>query len=85
MICIGLPSEGTVPINIVASLAKEVRIDTIFGYAHIYTRVLNLMGSGKIDVKPLITETWAFKGSIKAFEYASNPRPTSIKVQLELP
>ncbi|HDY67099.1 MAG TPA: hypothetical protein ENH85_04825 [Candidatus Scalindua sp.] len=77
------------PINIVASLAKEVRIDAIFGYAHIYipvyTRVLNLIGSGKIDVKPLITETWAFKDSIKAFEYASNPRPTSIKAQLELP
>jgi D-xylulose reductase len=32
----------------------------------------------------LITDTYPFSDSIRAFEYASKPRPTSIKVQIEL-
>jgi D-xylulose reductase len=42
------------------------------------------MGSGKIDVKPLITDKFKFEDSIKAFEYASNPKPTSVKVIIEM-
>jgi len=43
------------------------------------------MGSGKIDVKPMITETYAFEKGIEAFDYACDPKPTSVKVQIELP
>jgi len=42
------------------------------------------MASGKIDVKPLITDRYKFEDSIKAFEYAANPRPTSVKVVIEM-
>jgi D-xylulose reductase len=68
----------------VAAQAKEARMETIFRYAHIYPRALGLMASGKIDVKPLITDRYKFEDSIKAFEYAANPRPTSVKVVIEM-
>jgi D-xylulose reductase len=42
------------------------------------------MGSGKIDVKPMITDKYKFEDSIKAFEYAANPKPTSVKVTVEM-
>ena len=36
-----------------------------------YPRALALMGSGKIDVKPLISRTFEFRvGSIEAFDFA---------------
>jgi D-xylulose reductase len=81
IIYIGLPG-APVPLDIAYAISKEARIFTIMRYANVYPRALGLMGSGKIDLKPLITDTYPFSDSIRAFEYASNPRPTSIKVQI---
>lgn len=78
----GIPASGIVPIDITKAQAREATIETVFRYAHIYPRALNLLGSGKLDVKPLITEVYDFKDSIKAFEYAAKPAPTSVKVQI---
>jgi D-xylulose reductase len=42
------------------------------------------MGSGKIDVKPLITDTFSFQESVAAFNFAVQMPPTSVKAQIEL-
>jgi D-xylulose reductase len=57
----------------------------VFRYAHVYPRALALMGAGKIDVKPLITDRFPFAKSVEAFEFAAHRPPTSVKVQIELP
>ena len=80
----GIPASGVVSLDITKAQAKEATIETVFRYAHIYPRALNLLGSGKIDLKPLITDSYAFKDGIAAFEYAAKPKPTSVKVQIEL-
>ena len=79
---IGMPGTP-VPFDVVAAQVKEARIETIFRYAHVFPRALALMGSGKIDVKPLITDRYGFAESIAAFDYASATKPTSVKVQIE--
>ena len=81
VIYIGLPAEP-VPLDLAYATTKEARIYTIMRYAHMFPRALALMSSGKLDLKPLITDIYPFSDSIAAFEYASNPRPTSIKVQI---
>ena len=63
---------------------KEVRVETVFRYANVYDRALALMGSGKIDLKPLITETYLFADSIEAYEYAASPDPGSVKIQIQV-
>ena len=83
VVFIGMPVKP-VPVDIVAAQAKEARIETVFRYAHVYERALGLMGSGKIDVKPLLTDKYKFEDSIKAFEYASKPKPASVKVIIEM-
>jgi D-xylulose reductase len=83
VVFIGMPVEP-VPLDIVAAQAKEARMESIFRYAHQYPRAVALLGSGKIDVKPLITDTYQFKDAIKAYEYAVNPKPTSVKVVIEM-
>jgi len=85
VVYVGMPASGQITIDIVAAQALEARIDTIFRYANVYARALNLLGSGKIDLEPLVTETFAFGDGLKAFAYACNPDPASIKVQIELP
>ena len=57
----------------------------MFRYAHVYPKALALMGSGQINVKPLITDTFAFEKSIEAFDFASEMPPTSVKAQIEMP
>ena len=83
VVFIGMPVKP-VPVDIVAAQAKEARVETVFRYAHVYARALGLMSSGKIDVKPLITDKYKFEDSIKAYEYAANPKPTSVKVVIEM-
>jgi D-xylulose reductase len=83
VVFIGMPGKP-VPIDIVSAQIKEARIETIFRYAHVYPRALALMGSGKIDLKPLITDNFAFNDSIKAFDFASNMPATSVKAQIVL-
>jgi D-xylulose reductase len=80
---IGMPG-APVPFDIVAAQVKEARIETIFRYAHVFPRALALMGSGKINVRPLVTDRFAFADAVAAFDYACRMRPASVKVQIEL-
>jgi D-xylulose reductase len=83
VIFIGMP-VNPIPLDIVAAQAKEARMETVFRYANIYPRALSLLGSGKINIKPLITDRYKFNDAIKAFDYAVKPRPSSIKIVIEM-
>jgi D-xylulose reductase len=64
---------------------KEVRIEHVFRYAHVFPRCIAMLSSGTIDVAPLITETYPFEESVQAFEYAASQPKGSVKVQIEMP
>ena len=83
VIFIGMP-VNPVAVDIVAAQAKEARIETIFRYANLYPRALSLLESGKINVKPLITDRFKFADAVKAFEYAANPQPRTVKIVIEM-
>lgn len=83
VVFIGMPTQP-VPVDIVSAQVKEARVETIFRYAHAYSRALLLMESGKVNLKPLVTDRYAFEDSVKAFEYAANPKPSSVKTVIEL-
>ena len=71
--------------DVSAAQVKEARIENVFRYAHVYPRAIALMGSGMLDVKPLITNTFVFEDSIAAFDFALHMPPDSVKVQITLP
>jgi D-xylulose reductase len=83
IVFIGMPVEP-VPVDIVTGQAKEARMETVFRYANQYPRAVALLASGKINIKPLITDNYKFKDAIKAYEYAANPKPTSVKIVIEM-
>jgi D-xylulose reductase len=80
---IGMP-VAPVPVDLVALAAKEASIETVFRYAHVYPRALALMGSGKIDLKPLINRTFDFKDSVEAFDFALKLPPDVVKAQIRV-
>ncbi len=81
LVMVGLPVEP-VTFDVSGAIAKEVHIETVFRYANIFDRALQLIASGKVDLKPLITDTFNFQDSIKAFERAASARPTDVKLQI---
>ena len=83
VVLIGMPG-APVPFDVVAAQVKEARIESIFRYAHVFPRALALMGSRRLDVRPLLTDRYAFADAVAAFEYAANPQPASVKVQIDL-
>ncbi len=84
VVYIGMPGQP-IAYDVVAAQVKEARVEHVFRYAHVYPRALALMGSGKIDVKPLITDKFSFEQSIEAFDFAVDMPPDSVKAQIELP
>jgi D-xylulose reductase len=83
IVLVGLPVEA-VSISVPAAIAKEVRIETVFRYANIFERALQLIASGKVDLKPLITDTFDFSESIAAFERAAKGLPSDVKLQIRM-
>jgi len=82
-VLVGMP-DGSIAYDVVGAQIKEARVEHVFRYAHVFGRALSLMGDGKINVKLLITDTFAFTDSIAAFDYASHLPPTSVKAQIEV-
>jgi D-xylulose reductase len=83
-VLVGVPAKMP-RFDIFAARVKEVTIENVRRYAHVFDRSLALMSSGKIDVKPFLTDTFDFADSVKAFEWAVNMPETSVKAQILLP
>jgi D-xylulose reductase len=84
VVFVGMP-PAPIDYDVVAGQIKEARVEHVFRYAHVYPRVLALMSSGKIDVKPLITDRFEFRDSVEAFNFALRMPATSVKAQIALP
>ncbi|RME61882.1 MAG: NAD(P)-dependent alcohol dehydrogenase [Caldilineae bacterium] len=78
---VGIPLDP-VPYPVSLAQTKEIRVENVFRYAHVYPRALALMASRTIDVRPLITDRFPFAESVQAFDYAVHMPPTSVKVQI---
>jgi D-xylulose reductase len=81
IVVVGLPVEP-IKFDISTLSVKELRIESVFRYAHQYDRAIALMASGRVDLKPLISETFPFEKSIPAFERAAEGRPADVKLQI---
>ncbi len=81
IVLVGIPPHP-VPFDVAAAQVKELRIEHVFRYAHIFPRALALIASGRIDVKPLISRTFPFAQSAEAFAFAAAGHPDVIKTQI---
>ena len=83
VVIVGLPVDP-VPVDIASWTTKELRIESVFRYAHQYERAIALMASGKVDLKPLISATFGFEDAVAAFDRAVEARPTDVKLQIRM-
>ena len=84
VVLVGLPVDR-VPFDVSGATTKELRFETVFRYAHQYDRAIAMFGSGKVDLKPLISATLPFADSIAGFDRAVEARDTDVKLQIVMP
>ncbi|XP_012271950.1 sorbitol dehydrogenase-like [Orussus abietinus] len=79
MVMIGMgPAEVKVPL--VHALVREIDIRGVFRYANDYADSLDLVATGKVDLKPLITHNFKLEETLKAFEMSRFNWSETIKV-----
>lgn len=83
LVIVGIPVEPH-QLDLAACIGKELTIETVFRYANVFDRALNLIASGKVDLKPLISGTFRFEQSVEAFERAAEGRPGDVKLQIQV-
>ncbi len=76
---VGIGGDVTVPMNVL--VAKEFQLRGTFRFDSEFQLAVDLMGAGRIDVKPLVTETVRMGDADAAFKLASD-RQRAMKVQL---
>ena len=76
---VGLGGEITVPINTI--VAKEISLRGTFRFDREFDWAVDFLGSGAINVTPLLTEIVPLDDAARAFELASD-RSRAMKVQL---
>lgn len=84
VVFVGLPS-GAIEYDILQGSVKEITVEHVFRYANVYARAVALMGSGKINVKPLLTDRYPFEQSVEAIEAFLTMGPNSVKIQIDMP
>ena len=75
-----LPAEVPIPANLI--MAKELTVVGSFRFAHVFPIALQLAGSRRINVAPLISQTFPFLDSPQAMAQAV-AKDNVIKVQIE--
>ena len=77
---LGLGGDMTLPVQ--AMTAKEIELRGSFRFHAEFATAVALMQRGTIDVKPLITHTFAVADAVEAFDTAAD-RSRAMKVQLD--
>ncbi len=83
VVFVGMPL-APIAYDVPAAQIKEARVEHVFRYAHVFDACVAMLGSGAIDLAPLITRTWRFDDSVAAFEMAAQAPVGQVKMQIVL-
>jgi D-xylulose reductase len=83
IVLVGIPIDP-VTLDVARVQAKELTFSSVFRYANMYPRAIDLIGSGRLDVQKLISAVYPFDLAVEAFDRAKEMRADDVKIQLEL-
>jgi L-iditol 2-dehydrogenase len=84
IVLIGMPPGDTAELNINDLIVREIKLRPIFRYNNTFPTGVNLLASGKVDVRPLLSKTFSLAQVPEAFEYVVSNRDTCVKAVVEV-
>ncbi|MDD3713365.1 MAG: NAD(P)-dependent alcohol dehydrogenase [Atribacterota bacterium] len=84
VVLIGLPSQAEFNFNIIKTIDKELDVLGIFRYANAYPGGVDLLNSGRVNLKSLITHRFPLEKAQEALLFAHEHKAESIKVVVNL-
>lgn len=80
-VLVGIPVEP-VAVDVTEVQARETTVETVFRYANVHQRAIDLVAAGRIDLSPFITHTYAMDDAVAAFDRVAEGRPGDVKIQI---
>jgi L-iditol 2-dehydrogenase len=84
VVLIGMPPNDVAEVNINDLIVREVKLRPIFRYNNTFPTGVNLLASGRVDVKPLISKRFSLGEVPQAFEYVVANRETCVKAIVDV-
>jgi D-xylulose reductase len=83
IVLVGMPVDP-VPFDIATAQSRGVSLETVFRYANVHQKAIDLAASDAVDLSRFVSETFAFDDAVAAFERFLEGRPTDVKIQIAL-
>ena len=84
VVLVGMPQGETIPVNLNDLIIREITLRPIFRYNNTFPTGVDLLASGKVDVKPLISKRFELSQVPQAFEYVVENRETCVKAIVDI-
>jgi len=80
LVQLGLGGDVTLPQNLIVT--KEIDVRGSFRFHHEFALAVELLANGKVDPRPLLSQTFPLQDALAAFDTASD-RSKAMKVQID--
>jgi L-iditol 2-dehydrogenase len=80
---VGMSNEPLIPLDLAATLEKEGRVQTLFRYCNLYPAGINLVSSGVIPVKEIVTDYYNFNELQKGLNFNLDNKNDVVKIVIE--
>ncbi len=84
VVLIGMPVGDMASVNINDLIVREITLRPIFRYNNTFPTGVDLLSSGKVDVKPLISKRFELQEVPEAFEYVIANRESCVKAVVNI-
>lgn len=84
IVFVGYSATGNVNMPMGAALDKELTLKTVFRYRHIYPLAIEAVASGKINVKGIVTNIFAFDDLQEALDTSVKDKANVVKTVIKM-
>lgn len=84
-VIVGIPADGTIPMDITEVQARETKFKNVFRYANVYQKALDMVAAGKINLKPFVSRTYHMERAKEALDRFTEGHPEDVKIQIKVP
>ena len=84
IVMVGYGASGNITLPMSLALDKELRFETVFRYRHIYPLAIQAVADGRVNLKGIVTHTFAFADVQQAMDASISDKATIVKAVVDI-